>query len=542
MTAPAWVHKRDGRLVPFEADRISRSLFAATEAVGRPDAFLARELTDGVLHFLSRDAEEAIPTTAAIADLVAKVVRELGQPALARAYATGQGKQSRPAVPTEPIALSFAATEPLPTILANCRRAYALSAVFTRDLAAAQQDGLLTLGGLDAPLGLAASAPSSPAPLLEQLLETRQLTAGVVALDGVEHALTCMSSSEETTATDFGRELALGLRGSGLAAVVNLNVAAPPPWADDLADGPLFAEPRSDASARQSALTDELLSALAQLSPQVRIDWHLSERDFTRASSQRLRRVACLTAGGAALAFVFDRPRRPVALAEGIDRKHPALLLTVGLHLPRFAALPGLSADRTLFLQKLGSLARLTLSAAVQKRDFLRRHTTDRPALTRGFFLDRTRLMVAPVGLDATVRQLIGQGLCDGNGQELGRQIVQRLCDVLREDGRTWLIDACLDAPAGFTFAEAGSRDDPAAIAGVTPWDAAAPVKTQLRAAGALHTVAGGGTAAIRLDEERPADAEQVAEWLHLGWSQTDVGRVVFVRPGTTPRQLTFPA
>ena len=59
------------------------------------------------------------------------------------------------------------------------------------------------------------------------------------------------------------------------------------------------------------------------------------------------------------MAFVFDRPRRVIALAEGIDRKHPALLLTVGLHLPHLAALPGVNADPVLFLQKLGSLARL---------------------------------------------------------------------------------------------------------------------------------------------------------------------------------------
>ena len=82
-------------------------------------------------------------------------------------------------------------------------------------------------------------------------------------------------------------------------------------------------------------------------------------RDFAPASSERLHRAARLAADGAALAFVFDRPRRPVALAEGIDRKHPALLLTVGLHLPRLAALPGVSADPALFLQKVGSLARL---------------------------------------------------------------------------------------------------------------------------------------------------------------------------------------
>ena len=50
---PAWVRKRDGRLVPFDADRISRALFAAGEEAGRPDPFLARELADVAVHFLA---------------------------------------------------------------------------------------------------------------------------------------------------------------------------------------------------------------------------------------------------------------------------------------------------------------------------------------------------------------------------------------------------------------------------------------------------------------------------------------------------------
>ena len=90
----AWVHKRDGRLVPFEADRISRALFAAAESLGRPDAFLARELTDSILHFLRTEACEATPTTAQIAELVVKVVRELGQPALAKAFAEAQTRKA----------------------------------------------------------------------------------------------------------------------------------------------------------------------------------------------------------------------------------------------------------------------------------------------------------------------------------------------------------------------------------------------------------------------------------------------------------------
>src|SRR5258706_90094 len=84
---PSWVYKRDGRLVPFDSDRICQSLFAATEAQGKPDASLARELTDGVLHFLTAESEDFIPNTSHIGELVAKVVRELGHPALALAYA-----------------------------------------------------------------------------------------------------------------------------------------------------------------------------------------------------------------------------------------------------------------------------------------------------------------------------------------------------------------------------------------------------------------------------------------------------------------------
>src|SRR5688572_13418888 len=82
-----WVFKRDGRLVPFEADKINRALFAATEAIGAPSALLARELTDSILYFLASEVGSSTPTTAQIEELVVKIVRELGHPRLAQAYA-----------------------------------------------------------------------------------------------------------------------------------------------------------------------------------------------------------------------------------------------------------------------------------------------------------------------------------------------------------------------------------------------------------------------------------------------------------------------
>ena len=38
---PEWVRRRDGSQVPFDADRICQSLFAASEALGDANAFLA---------------------------------------------------------------------------------------------------------------------------------------------------------------------------------------------------------------------------------------------------------------------------------------------------------------------------------------------------------------------------------------------------------------------------------------------------------------------------------------------------------------------
>src|SRR5437764_12218946 len=80
---PAWVRRNDGSQVPFEADRICQSLYAAAESLGNSSAFLIRELTDAVLHFLAGDPFDRIPSTAQLASEIEKILREVGQPNLA---------------------------------------------------------------------------------------------------------------------------------------------------------------------------------------------------------------------------------------------------------------------------------------------------------------------------------------------------------------------------------------------------------------------------------------------------------------------------
>jgi hypothetical protein len=549
-TAPEWAIKRDGRQVPFEADRISRALFAAGEAIGRADAFLARELADGVVHFLTQESDGP-PTTAQIEEVVIKVVRELGHPALAESYASFAQRRQRndrtqPAAaetarqataPGREVVLRFAPEAPLTTVLAECARAYALQAIFTRDLVAAHNEGLVVLAGLSAP-GELASGVLAPPPAggdwLSAFEEARRVVGGLVALDGPEYALV---GGGERGPSDLARAVAMGQRLTGLQVVVNLNIGSPPSWADELAVGPLFQERATVGPAEVEALAGSLFEELlGQRTAAVRIDWHLSQRDFAPAPADRLERVARRALEGGAVGFVFDRPRRPVALAEGLDRRGPAVLLTVGLNLPALAKANSAS-DEDRFLRRLGSLARLGLSAAVQKRDFLRRQEQQRPggapAVTSGFLLDRARLVVSPLGLDEVVALFHeGRGLASGGpALDLGRRVVLRLRDVLRQDGRAAQMDTCLDGPFDFRLA-AGT------VAGLTPWSQRASAKAQVRAGGALHGAAEHGTLALFVPEDQPASAAQVAGWLREAWERTELVRLRLVRPAAVQGEL----
>jgi len=339
-------------------------------------------------------------------------------------------------------------------------------------------------------------------------------------------------------AASFARDLKLCLRATGLRAVVNLHCAEPPLEVKELAMGPLFetqgqsAEPEQRQILSEALLEQLLLPELSEVP--LRIDWHLSPRDF-RPASVAFMRLARRILEGAPLAFVCHRPRRPLPLAEGMDRQHPAVLLVVGLHLPRLIEFARPAVDPSSFLQKLGSLARLALSAGTQKRDFLRRHSRGRSGVTGAFLLERARLVVVPIGLEAATQSLTGQSLsAGGSGSEYARQIIKRLHEVLHEDGHACLLETGLDSVPGGQLLSGDPDLGQSAGAGLTPWDWTATPKSQLRAAGLLHAIAGMGTASVPL-----LAAEDIVELLRYACQQTEVVRVRFVPRNQPTRQLT---
>ncbi len=82
-----YVRKRDGRLEPFDQNRITNAIWKAAKAVGGRDKELAKRLSDEVVRELEkRFGEDGVPTVEEIQDMVEKVLIENGHARTAKAY------------------------------------------------------------------------------------------------------------------------------------------------------------------------------------------------------------------------------------------------------------------------------------------------------------------------------------------------------------------------------------------------------------------------------------------------------------------------
>lgn len=80
------IRKRDGRVVPFETDKIAEAIFKAAKAVGGKDYLIAAELADKVVEIAQYVDDDEIATVEGIQDLVEKVLVKNGHYKTAKAY------------------------------------------------------------------------------------------------------------------------------------------------------------------------------------------------------------------------------------------------------------------------------------------------------------------------------------------------------------------------------------------------------------------------------------------------------------------------
>ncbi len=363
-----------GRIVEFDADAVCQLLFEITDELGRPDAFLARELTDGLAFFLSNEFRDQVPSLAELTDLIEKYVRELGHPVLAQRIRRRAARE----LSASPQAFWLAALRPKPKIAipdplpepqAIAREFsdaqlidYSLTTIFPRDVASMHRDGLLTLAGLAHPFELAGSVldvrvVGDIQEIAEKIKSARQHTGLYLAIDPAEMLLANGGPDFNSHALEMARLIDRASRENRLAVSVNLNSGLQLGSSEGAASGSLF---ESDPSLLGRADSERAAIALARAlgGQPFQIVWHLSGRDFQPENADRLRSAVQLAILNPNWEFAFDRPRFDTFLAAGLTREKPAVLLMVGIQLFRLAR--QLSPDSLdAYLRKLGSLVRL---------------------------------------------------------------------------------------------------------------------------------------------------------------------------------------
>jgi ribonucleoside-diphosphate reductase alpha chain len=81
------IEKRDGKIVPFEREKITNAIFKAMEAVGEPDYELADKLSKRVVEILEKKLQPGqIPKVEEVQDIVEAVLIEEGKARVAKAY------------------------------------------------------------------------------------------------------------------------------------------------------------------------------------------------------------------------------------------------------------------------------------------------------------------------------------------------------------------------------------------------------------------------------------------------------------------------
>ena len=95
-----FVKKRDGRIIPFNEDRITRAVFLAAEKVAKkeeevPDYNLSEQLTQEVIRVLNSKYTDSIPGVEDIQDVVIKVLIETGHAKTSEEYIIYRTERSR---------------------------------------------------------------------------------------------------------------------------------------------------------------------------------------------------------------------------------------------------------------------------------------------------------------------------------------------------------------------------------------------------------------------------------------------------------------
>jgi hypothetical protein len=454
-------------------------------------------------------------------------------------------------------------------------RDFALNEVVSREVADADRRGLLRIHGLDSPATLAAScvdccslirlargSRESITQFGSALSQTVESTASLLAIDGIEPWLTLIAEPKDSPAELaelFWIELQSRLRNSPTHCVLNLYGGLPQDGNPLLGAGPLFSEqPLSAEREFAGAVSQELLGLFQRDGrdwPNLRVDWHwyLAPDPVQSALTGRLMRVI---AEGHSVAVVYDRG--PVALGEGLRRLGESVrpvLDYVGISLPHLWRDAGSPRALPALEDGLRQTIQLAIRAAIQKREFVRRLIIEKGDKSNSStqiglipFFDSAVVALFPVGLDWTVRQLVGKTFAEDEGAlRLAETLVRYLREAAEREARHFALGVAIDAPPpSDPIAAVPSRTRDSEIGprleGMNSCAPTIGLRRHIHATGRLHAIAQAGTlicpraavplesidrlmetidwacrnaelVRLRLHADRAADAQAVVTW-----------------------------
>ncbi len=380
-------------------------------------------------------------------------------------------------------------------------------------------------------------AADSIAQLGSRLSRTLEHTAPLIALDQVEAWLTALAEPHDSPAdlVDlFWQEVRSRLGSAPVDCVIHLYGGLGGDARPDLGAGPLFSEQPGTANHEfAGAIAQEILGRFQRDRaewPNLRIDWHWSATpDPVHAALAP--RVGRLIAEGRAVAVVFDRTPTPVA--EGLRRCGEAIrpvLDYTGVSLPLLWRDAGSPRSLAALEEPIAGAAALAVRGALQKREFLRRL----PSCLELRSLDQASLAIFPVGLDWTVREMVGHGLAEDEGAlRLAEAIIRLLSVAAEREARHFGLGVVLDHRVGASrpsraVATAVDASDQF-LAGAVSGRSAAGLRRRIFATGRLHAAAGAGTLTCQRPDDPEQDGDALAELMNWTSRETSLVRLYLV-------------
>ncbi|MSR30555.1 MAG: hypothetical protein EXR99_03525 [Gemmataceae bacterium] len=448
---PAWIILPNGRLIPFESDRICEDLYLASVKMGNPDAFLIRELTDGVVFTLASENPGATLKLDFLVQAVTNSLRNFGHSELSATYNKIAFNPSERSESWDEESVLFKKTAKGQKSLSEVSRQKMLHSVFTPDISGAIQDGWIQMAGLTFPdgllsatwtdgdwLGLALHQPDSLGPTI------RALAARNILLDSPEIHAQHLGLTDPGKISLVLQRLEAAFLSEGVSGILHLNNPRQPGWFRFLVQGPLFSQTKRDDQGKDPLKTaNAFLRAWISLNPSaLRLHWHRGEREL--ADTGKI--LSQLARSGRPWAFSSTKNLTISWLSKGVTQEQPAVLDKVYLRLDRLAKACRRKGILDKFPERLPSLIRLGISAGNQKRAFLRRlenhrrgNETPGASLGAGFQLEKARLVIAPRGLPELLDcQFPGAEPNDEKVLQLARVVLKEIRQtLLREDPKS---------------------------------------------------------------------------------------------------------